>query len=69
MASLRKLGEKIRKLRKDKDLTQEKLAELADVDPKTIIEIEHAKRKNPTLKTLNKIAKVFGNTSSDLLSS
>lgn len=49
------LGEKIKKARKEKGLTQEQLAELAHIDPKTLIKIEGGKR-NPTLKTLNKIA-------------
>jgi transcriptional regulator with XRE-family HTH domain len=56
MAISKKVGEKIKQLRKDKGLTQEKLAELAKVDPKTIIEIENGNRKNPTFKTINKIA-------------
>lgn len=68
MINLKKLGEKIRKLRKDKNLTQEKLAELAKVDPKTIIEIEGGKRKNPTLKTINKIARSLNSSSDNLLS-
>ncbi|MBI2017442.1 helix-turn-helix transcriptional regulator [Candidatus Daviesbacteria bacterium] len=68
MASLKKLGDKIRRLRKEKGLTQEELAGLANVDPKTVIEIENARRKNPTIKTLNRIAKVFGCTAAELLS-
>lgn len=55
MANYKKLGERIKKLRKEKGLTQEKLAELAKVDPKSIIEIENGKR-NPTLRTLNKVS-------------
>lgn len=51
----KKLGEKVRKVRKKQGLTQEKLAELARIDPKSIIEIEGGKR-NPTLKTIRKIA-------------
>lgn len=50
-----RLGRKIQRLRKQKGLTQEKLAEEAKVDPKTIIQMETGKR-NPTLKTLQKIA-------------
>ena len=53
---LKKIGEKVRKLRIEQQLTQEKLAELANIDPKTIIQIEAGKRKNPTMGTLNKIA-------------
>lgn len=55
MANYKKLGEKIKTLRKERKLTQEELAELAKVDPKSIIDIENGKR-NPTFKTLGKIA-------------
>ena len=68
MTNLKRLGERVKHLRKTRGLTQEKLAELADIDPKTIIEIENARRKNPTLKTLNKIAKALNTTSISLLS-
>lgn len=67
MVTYKKLGEKIRSIRKKKELTQEKLAELAKIDPKSIIEIENGKRKNPTLKTINKIARVLEVSISDLL--
>jgi transcriptional regulator with XRE-family HTH domain len=50
-----KVGENIRKIRKQKDLTQEQLAELAKIDPKSIIQIEAGKR-NPTLRTIKKLA-------------
>jgi transcriptional regulator with XRE-family HTH domain len=55
MRSYSKYGEIIRRLRKQKDLSQEGLAERAHVDPKTVIQIESGQR-NPTLKTLQKIA-------------
>lgn len=51
-------GENIRRLRKKSGLTQEELAELARMDPKSIIEIEAGKR-NPTLKTISKIARAL----------
>lgn len=69
MTDLKRLGDKIEKLRKEKGLTQEKLAELAEIDPKTVIQIENAKRRNPTLETLSKIAKALNTTSTELLSS
>ena len=50
-----KVGENIRRFRKKQALTQEKLAELSKIDPKSIIQIENGKR-NPTLKTLRRIA-------------
>ncbi len=55
MRTYSKYGEKIRRLRKEKDLSQEELGEASGVDPKTIIQIEGGKR-NSTLKTLQKIA-------------
>ncbi len=49
----------LRKLRKTKGFSQEKLARLADVSNNTIIKIEAGKNQNPTLDTLKKIAKVL----------
>ena len=55
MTNYKNLGENVKKFRKEQGLTQEKLAELAKVDPKSIIAIETGKR-NPSLKTLNKLS-------------
>ena len=66
MANYKKLGEKIKILRKEMKLTQEKLAELSKVDPKSIIDIENGKR-NPTFKTIDKISKVLKIKVSELL--
>ena len=49
----------LRKLRKSKGLSQEKLARLADVANNTIVKIEAGKNQNPTLDTLKKIAKAL----------
>lgn len=49
----------LRKFRKAKELSQEKLARLADVANNTIIKIEAGKNQNPTLDTLKKIAKAL----------
>ncbi len=66
MANYKKLGEKVKLLRKELKLTQEKLAELSKVDPKSIIDIENGKR-NPTFKTIDKISKVLKVKVSELL--
>ena len=66
MSTYKRLGERIKSLRKQKDLTQEKLAELAKVDPKSIIQIEGGKR-NPTYKTLGRIASALNVRISKLL--
>ncbi len=61
-----KLGATVRRLRKEKGLSQEDLAEAIGRDPRTIVAIETGKR-NPTLKTINKIAKTLKIPLSELL--
>lgn len=50
---------KIKKLREKLELSQEKLARLADVSNNTIINIESGKQRNPTIDTVKKIAKAL----------
>ena len=50
------LAQNIKKYRKKKGLSQDKLAKLADVTHTTLVKIESAANKNPTIKTLRKIA-------------
>lgn len=61
-----KLGSKIRRLRKQKGLTQEKLAELANLDYSYLNLIEAGKR-NPTIKRLAKIARALHIQLKDLI--
>jgi len=61
------ITQNLRKLRKAKGLSQEKLARLADVANNTIVKIEAGKNKNPTLDTLQKIAKALGISINDLI--
>lgn len=61
------ISKNLRKLRKAKGLSQEKLARLADVANNTIIKIEAGKNQNPTLDTLKKIAKALGGSVDDLI--
>jgi transcriptional regulator with XRE-family HTH domain len=60
------LAQKIRKLRKKKGLSQEKLARLAEVSYNTIVKIESGESKNPTFQTMAGIAKAL-NISLDVL--
>lgn len=60
-------GDKVRKLRKQRGLSQEQLAELIRRDPRTIVAIESGKR-NPTLNTVHKIARALKTSLSELLS-
>ncbi len=56
---VQKFGKKLRKIRKSKGVTQEKLAEKAGMDFSYLNLIEGGKR-NPTLKIIAKIARVLG---------
>jgi transcriptional regulator with XRE-family HTH domain len=67
MSNNPKLQINIRKLREKKGLSQEKLARLADVANNTIIKIESGENQNPTLETLQKIAKALDITIDDLV--
>lgn len=60
MASVtQKIGVKISKIRKQKKITQEKLAEMASIDYSYLNLIE-AGKKNPSIKKLAKIARALG---------
>lgn len=54
----KKLGEKIQQLRKERNLTQEDLADLIGVDRSYMGFVERGER-NPTLAKIIKIAHVF----------
>ena len=53
------LGQKIKKLRKEKAMTQQRLAEEMGVDIKTVQRIEQGKVRNPERQTLLEMAKVL----------
>lgn len=50
------LSENIKRLRKRKGMSQDKLAKLADVTHTTLVKLESGVNDNPTVKTLKKIA-------------
>ena len=56
---IEELGKKIKGRRKTLGITQKHLAELAGVNPNTIIRIENGKI-NPTIEVVNSIADVLG---------
>ena len=66
MASGKKLGENLRRLRLKKKMSQGDLATALSVDRAYISNIENG-RMNPTLSTLEKIAVALGISSSELL--
>jgi transcriptional regulator with XRE-family HTH domain len=50
----------IKKLRKEKHLSQDKLARLSDIPYNTLVKLESGKSKNPTFETLLKLANALG---------
>lgn len=50
------LSENVKKLRKKKGMSQDKLAKRADVTLTNLVKIESGVNNNPTMKTLKKIA-------------
>lgn len=60
------LGLKIRKIRKQRGLTQYKLADMVNADVSTINKIEKSKA-NPSLPMLERIAKALGVSIIELL--
>ncbi len=66
----KRLSNRIRELRAKHSLTQQKLAELAELDYKSVQRLEAKKpRFYPKLDTLEKLAGALGITVSDLLKS
>ena len=57
----------IKKHRKDKGLSQDKLSRLADVSHATIIKIESGGIQSPTIGTVQKIAKALDVGVDDLI--
>ena len=60
------LGLRVRLLREERHLSQEELAELANLHRTYIGQIERAE-KNVSIQTIEKIAEAFGITPSELL--
>lgn len=60
------LGNNIREVRKQKQLTQEELADKAHLDYSYINQIENGKR-NPSMDAVERIAKALGIKTKDLI--
>ncbi|MFH2018414.1 MAG: helix-turn-helix transcriptional regulator [bacterium] len=54
------IAKNIKKYRKERGLSQDKLARLADISHATIIKIESGGIQSPTIDTVQKIAKALG---------
>ena len=61
------ISKNIKRLRKAKNLSQDKLSRLADVSNATIIKIESGGIQSPTIDTVQKIAKALGVSLDDLM--
>ena len=61
------LAENVRKFRKEKGLSQDKLSKLAGVTLTTLVKMETGANDNPKIKTLKKIADALEVTVNDLL--
>lgn len=59
------LGKNVRQAREKKTLTQEKLAEIADLDPTYVSGIERGLR-NPGIRNVARLAKALGITTAEL---
>ena len=61
------IGKNIKKFRQDKGLSQDKLSKLADLSLNTVVKIELEESPNPTIETIQKIAKALEVSVDDLL--
>lgn len=61
------IGKNIKKFRQEKELSQDKLSKLADLSLNTVVKIELDESPNPTIETIQKIAKALGVSVDDLL--
>ena len=62
-----RFGNHLKALRRKKNLTQEKLADLAGLEYKYIQRLEGKKPSSPTLNSIEKLAKAFDISISELL--
>ena len=61
------IGKNIKKLREQKAISQDKLSKLADISLNTIAKLELEESPNPTIETLQKIAKALDVIVDDLI--
>jgi len=61
------IGKNIKRYRQEKGLSQDKLSKLADLSLNTVVKIELDESPNPTIETIQKIAKALDVSVDDLL--
>ena len=63
------IGKNLKRLRKQKELSQDRLSKLADISYNTVIKLESGGIRNPTIETLQKMAKALNVSVDDLIKS
>mgnify|MGYP001584486435 FL=1 len=61
------IGKNIKQFRQEKGLSQDRLSKLADLSLNTVVKIELDENPNPTIETMQNIAKALGVSVDDLL--
>ena len=61
------IGKNIKRFRQEKELSQDKLSKLADLSLNTVVKIELDESPNPTIETIQRIAKALVVSVDDLL--
>ena len=61
------IGKNIKRFRQDKGFSQDKLSKLADLSLNTVVKIELDESPNPTIGTIQRIAKALDVSVDDLL--
>ena len=61
------IGKNIKRYRQEKGLSQDKLSKLADLSLNTVVKIELDDTPNPTIETIQRIAKALEVSVDDLL--
>ncbi len=62
-----KIGANIKKLREKMGISQDKLSKLADISSNTVAKLELDESPNPTIETLQKIAKALNVKVDDII--
>ena len=61
------IAKNIKRLRQGKNISQDRLSKLADLSLNTIVNVEAGNNPNPTIETIEKIAKALGVSIDELL--
>lgn len=61
------IGKNIKRFRQEKGLSQDKLSKIADLSLNTVVKIELDESPNPTIETIQRIAKALEVSVDDLL--